>query len=202
MFYFLYLYVQILYPMIGKSLLIGSILLSMTTVSFGTGLQARTSFQTDTNKAKYLSLPDNPLTIGTKPEQIEGKIVQTDKNITTENLQGKIVLLDFWFIGCKACITAIPHLNNLRKKYPADKVAIIGINPTTESIDAIKKLIDQYAIAYDIAITPGNFIFKYSVGAFPTLYILDKSGTIIDVHTGINESTMEERVSKIIDSHL
>ena len=40
------------------------------------------------------------------------------KTATLGNLKGKIVLIDFWATWCGSCLVAMPHLQQLQKKYP------------------------------------------------------------------------------------
>jgi thiol-disulfide isomerase/thioredoxin len=146
---------------------------------------------------QVLSLPN-----GVKPGPIEGIDIQTNKPFYTAGMDGKVVLIDFWFIGCRGCMDAIPYLNKIRKKYPADKVAIIGVDASDTNIDGIRKFVEEKNIKYTIVSSPAALTSKYSVNAFPTLYILDKSGMIIDSEVGFNEKEFEKKVSEIIDSHL
>ena len=49
-----------------------------------------------------------------------GKFKTTDMNgnkINTQDLKGKTIVMNFWFINCPPCRTEIPHLNKLVDKY-------------------------------------------------------------------------------------
>ena len=151
---------------------------------------------------KHPTAPPQPLAIGTKPEQIVGKVVQTEKPLTEADLHGKLVLLDFWFIGCKGCMDAMPHLINLRNKYPDSKVEIIGVDVSDKSIEGVRKFINDRGINYTVLLASDTMLAKYSVNFFPTLYVLDKSGAIIHSEIGFNEKEFDEKISKLIDSNL
>jgi len=45
----------------------------------------------------------------------------------TRDLRGKIVLLDFWTLGCINCIHIIPDLKRLENEYP-DALVVIGVH--------------------------------------------------------------------------
>jgi hypothetical protein len=38
-------------------------------------------------------------------------------SLSLSNLRGKFVLLDFWFVGCGACVMSIPTLNEIQENY-------------------------------------------------------------------------------------
>ncbi|WP_183877024.1 TlpA family protein disulfide reductase [Pedobacter sp. AK017] len=55
----------------------------------------------------------------------------TDQNGKTRHLsdfKGRVVLLDFWFTGCKNCIDAHPYIDSLRTLFKNRDVAFISIN--------------------------------------------------------------------------
>ena len=47
--------------------------------------------------------------------------------INHEYLNGKIVLIDFWFIRCQPCRRELPALTELSKKYPDKEIIILSI---------------------------------------------------------------------------
>lgn len=59
-----------------------------------------------------------PFTITT----IEGK------KISLNQLKGKYVLLDFWATWCPPCLADMPFIKEIRKKYPLEKLVIIGVS--------------------------------------------------------------------------
>jgi uncharacterized protein (TIGR03435 family) len=53
-------------------------------------------------------------------------------------LKGKVVVIEFWATWCGACISAMPHLNELQAKFP-DKLRIISVS--SESPQRIRKFL-------------------------------------------------------------
>lgn len=51
-----------------------------------------------------------------------------DSVINMDDLRGKIVILDFWYIGCFYCIKAMPALNKLSGEYADKEVVFLSIN--------------------------------------------------------------------------
>ncbi len=46
-----------------------------------------------------------------------------------EKIKGKVVLLNFWFIGCPPCMKEIALLNLLKKKYQEEDFVLLSIAP-------------------------------------------------------------------------
>ena len=58
---------------------------------------------------------------------------------------GKIVLIDFWDVGCLPCRKAMPHLKELHRKYGGQGLEIIGI-----SLDTDRKLLEGFLKKYHL----------------------------------------------------
>ena len=66
---------------------------------------------------------------GEAPELIaKGPWLNTDQPFSMENLEGKVVLVDFWTYSCINCVRTIPHLIELYEKYEKDGLQIIAVH--------------------------------------------------------------------------
>ena len=120
---------------------------------------------------------------GSAPEITGEKWINTDKALSLESLKGKVVLIEFWTFGCYNCKNTIPYLNEWYSKYKPQGLEIIGIHCPefdSESVfenvkEAVKDLEIKYPVAIDNAFK--NW-YKYDIHAWPSMYVIDKSGTI------------------------
>jgi peroxiredoxin len=115
-------------------------------------------------------------------------------------MKGKVVLLDFYFIGCTGCMLSIKPLNKLYEKYKNQDVVIASITErdSKKSVLAFDK---NYKIKYPGYVDAADVVKSYHVGAFPTFYFIDKEGKIAKVMDGYGDD-FEEKVTSIIDSLL
>lgn len=98
---------------------------------------------------------------------------------------GKVVLIDFWDVGCLPCRKAMPHLKELHRKYGGQGLEIIGI-----SLDTDRKLLDAFLKKYDlpwkIACTFegwGDETAKlYRVNSTPSTWLIDRRGILRGVN--------------------
>ncbi|MEO6509295.1 MAG: TlpA disulfide reductase family protein [Patescibacteria group bacterium] len=57
---------------------------------------------------------------------------EKDRSITLQSLRGKLVILDFWNVGCTGCIAGMPKMDSLQKAF-GDKIQIIYITKNTKA---------------------------------------------------------------------
>jgi thiol-disulfide isomerase/thioredoxin len=48
-------------------------------------------------------------------------------NYQFRNFEGKVIVLDFWFLNCAPCIYTIPHLNELSRQYSKEDVVFLAV---------------------------------------------------------------------------
>jgi thiol-disulfide isomerase/thioredoxin len=116
------------------------------------------------------------------------------KTATLTQLQGKIVLLEFWATWCGACLTAMPHLQALQKKYN-DNLQVITI--TDESTARVRQYLAARPANVWFAIDTARALARaYPHQLLPHTVLIDANGNVID-------NTLPEQVTTMaIDSLL
>lgn len=132
-----------------------------------------------------------------KAPNINGKD-QYNVEQSLENYKGKNVILFFWATWCPACKKELYSLDNLYKMYGENKKDIIflGINSENRS-DMISFMNSKKHIIPTI--TDEQASDKYQIRAYPTMFILDKDGNILNYVIG---SVPQETLKKYIDINL
>jgi peroxiredoxin len=122
------------------------------------------------------------------------------KKVSLTEMKGKVVLLDFFFIGCEGCMRSLKPLNKLHEKYKNQNVAMVSMTyrDSKKSVIEFKK---NYNIKYPIYVDAGDVVKLYHVEGFPTFYLINKEGKIANVIVGYSDD-FEEKVTSIIDDLL
>ncbi|MCC3153329.1 TlpA disulfide reductase family protein [Hymenobacter sp. BT770] len=102
----------------------------------------------------------------------------------SKDLAGKIVVLNFWFIGCPPCRAEIPELNKLvQQNAKRDDVVFLAV--ALDQRGAIEKFTQQFPLEYAI-VADGRYVAeKYGVRSYPTNLVLDRQGKVV-FHTQIH----------------
>ncbi|KAF5885967.1 MULTISPECIES: cytochrome c biogenesis protein DipZ [Rhizobium] len=109
--------------------------------------------------------------------------------LTTEQLRGKIVLVDFWTYSCINCIRTIPYVRAWAEKYAAQGLVVIGVHAPEfafeKKIDNVKKAIGDFQIGYPVAIDNDYGIWRaFENSYWPAAYLIDAKGQIRYHHFG------------------
>ncbi len=110
--------------------------------------------------------------------------------------RGKIVMLDFWIKSCGPCIASFPHLNNLQKKFGADKFQLLSIN-TEDPEEDIAFFYKKHKPVYKMLFEGGGLVDSYGIPSFPTIILLSQSGKIIYTSdNGFDQVAVEKMIKE------
>lgn len=127
---------------------------------------------------------------------------QYGKEHKLSDYKGKTVFLNFWATWCPPCRGEMPYIEELYKEYNKNKddVVILGVaspNVGREgSKEEIKKFLDEEGHTFPILFDEGGSqIYQYGISSFPSTFIIDKNGYIIQYVPGaMNKETMKALV--------
>ncbi|MFQ5411951.1 MAG: peroxiredoxin family protein, partial [Phycisphaerae bacterium] len=101
------------------------------------------------------------------------------KTVRLKDLQGKVVVLDFWASWCGPCRKAMPGLQKLHERFKDQPVAIYGVNCREKKRDFdTAAFIKKQGFTYP-QLTNGNGAANaYGVRGIPAFFIIGKDGKI------------------------
>ncbi|WP_158275335.1 TlpA disulfide reductase family protein [Pedobacter sp. HMWF019] len=121
-----------------------------------------------------------------------------DKKTSLSEFKGKIVLLDFFFVGCIPCIQSLATLDNLQNKYKNKAFVILSLS-TRDSKKLVKEFKESQHIKNRMYPNGGDVANLYFAKGAPTFYLIDREGKISTVVEGYTDS-FEKKMSGIIDT--
>lgn len=136
----------------------------------------------------WLGKPFPPL----KFTAIDGRQVDTDK------LRGRVLLIDFWATWCPTCMAEIPNVKAVYERFSQQDFEIIGVS-ADESQGDLERVVREKALKW-----PQHFaghgdeapnLRRYGVNHFPTMWLVDKQGTIRDVTGAV---ALNDKVARLV----
>jgi len=120
------------------------------------------------------------------------------KSISSKDLRGKVVLVNFWATWCGPCRAEIPDLVALQDKY-RDQLVILGISEDETGEEPVRKFAAKYNINYTVAMaTPEIRAAFPNVMALPTTYVLDRDGKLAQKNVGMLNARETEAGMRVL----
>lgn len=121
------------------------------------------------------------------------------ETLSLARLKGKVVVINFWFIGCAPCRVEIPGLNALTEEFKEDDVVFIAF--ALDEAQNLKAFIKDHPFTYQIVPESQAIAQNYGVQAYPTHIILNREGKIEYRLTG-GSPTRHEQLRPLINNLL
>ncbi len=130
------------------------------------------------------------------PDLFISQWFNTDQDISLVSLRGKVVVIEAFQMLCPGCVLhGIPLAQTVRRTFPEDKVAVIGIHTVFEHHDAmtpvsLKAFLHEYRIQFPVGVDNRGAgplpetMAAYAMRGTPSLIVLDQVGQIAAHHFG------------------
>lgn len=95
-----------------------------------------------------------------------------------KQLQGQVVLLNFWATYCIPCREEIPALNELQHELQSQGLKIVGasLDDTSDGVNAYQQEVTKFE--YQVLLGGGDAKVKFQQSVLPTTYLIDRQGRI------------------------
>ncbi|TBR07940.1 MAG: redoxin domain-containing protein [Candidatus Nitrosotenuis sp.] len=139
------------------------------------------------------------------PENFEW--INTDEPLNFSKLKGSVVVLDFWTYCCINCMHTLPTLAQLEKKYRGKPVVFIGVHSgkffTEQESGNVKSAVARYEIEHPVVVDREMQIWgKFQVNAWPTILIIDPTGTIVYKQSGEGQrDEIDDTIEVLLQNH-
>jgi TonB family protein len=115
------------------------------------------------------------------------------------DLQGQVVLLDFWASWCGPCLRELPSIEKLHREFKNKGVVILGVNP--EEPDVARAFVRLRKFTFPTVLDEDHSVGQlYQIRAIPTVIVLDARGTVVAHFIGLRpESDLRAAIQQAQD---
>ena len=141
--------------------------------------------------------------IGNKAPSFELKSITGD-TVKLADMEGKVVLLDFWAVWCGPCRKAMPFFQELQDKYGKDGLEVVGVHVEDRMPppDEVAEYLAKLGVTYTNLVSTADTDNEFMIFAMPTTYLVDREGVIIKRHIGFNSATAPAELEEYVRSLL
>lgn len=114
------------------------------------------------------------------------------------NLEGKVVIVNFWATWCPPCIAEMPSFELLYRDYQ-DKIEFLFVS--SEDPNAVRGFLDRKKYSLPAYRPVSEAPAPLNGNTLPTTYLIDKTGSIVIKKVGAadwNSESLRETLDKLI----
>jgi peroxiredoxin len=105
--------------------------------------------------------------------------------VTLESLRGRVVLLNFWAVGCPPCRIEMPELEKIHRRYSGRGLQVLGVTEMNPERDEVARAVAEIGVTYPVLLDPDARIGAlYGIEAHPTSVVIDVRGLVRFVNAG------------------
>jgi len=137
--------------------------------------------------------PAPPFTVKT----FEGKTVKLSE------LRGRSVVLDFWATWCRPCRAAMPHLDNVQKRFGAERLVVIGLSVDEEDVDSdVRRFARDLGVSFRLGMANEKVLDLYGpIRSLPTTFFINRQGEVVRRVKGyIDPETLDSYVLELVNA--
>ncbi|HSM85253.1 MAG TPA: redoxin domain-containing protein [Candidatus Limnocylindrales bacterium] len=126
-------------------------------------------------------------------------ILKTGEAVSLKQLQGKLVLLDFWGAWCEPCRASLPSLKRLAESLDPAKAVVISIDEH-DSRETWTQFVEKNGMTWpQIFDENGELAEAFAVDSAPHYFLLDQEGVILARYDGWS-ATREQEIRKRLET--
>jgi thiol-disulfide isomerase/thioredoxin len=95
----------------------------------------------------------------------------------SDELKGKVVLIDFWATWCGPCIKKLPEVNALQKKYGDRGLVILGVH-SSQNADRLQEFLRKQPVHFPTIVDDGQTEKAFAVSQLPTYFLVGRDGKV------------------------
>ncbi|MBD3224323.1 MAG: redoxin domain-containing protein [Caldithrix sp.] len=159
----------------------------------------------DFNEIDYYVNQLNPasnVTEGKAVPDFEVQLLDEEKSLTNEDLQGSYYLIDFWATWCKPCVNEMPVLHRVYEQFKDHNFKILSMS-FDKSVKDVEKFRDkEWRMPWLHVYLEGEkrriMSDKFEIAGIPKPILIDPEGIIIATEAELRGQRLEETLKKYL----
>ncbi len=119
---------------------------------------------------------------------------------TKADIEGRVVLLNFWATWCGPCKIEMPWFIDFQRKYKDRGFLVLAVSLDEEGWEVVRPFTAELKPNFPILLGNDETAEEFGgVVALPTSFIIDKKGAIVTRHTGlVSKSEYESDIQRLL----
>ncbi|WP_293778893.1 TlpA disulfide reductase family protein [uncultured Oxalicibacterium sp.] len=108
------------------------------------------------------------------------------KNITSQDLRGKVTILNFWATSCVTCVKEMPDMVATYNRYHKDGLELIAVAMAYDPPNYVLNFVETRQLPFIVSLDVKGELAKAfgDIRLTPTTLVIDKNGEVIKRYVG------------------
>ena len=160
--------------------------------------------------------------VGKPAPEIETTDLDSGRPVHLADFKGNVVILDFWGYWCGPCVSSMPYLIELHRRFDGRPLAIVALHDQSVQsrsdydrriAQVRKELWDDRDLPFRVVLDrpdpakpperfpegTGETCHRYGIETFPTLFVIDQNGTMVGEFHRTQHDTIEAIVRDLLE---
>ncbi|MBA3452181.1 MAG: TlpA family protein disulfide reductase [Deltaproteobacteria bacterium] len=117
-----------------------------------------------------------------------------------KDLEGKVVIVNFWATWCKPCLKEIPDLSRVYEKYKDQGVIILGILTDNPDSSQLLNFQSDHDMSYPVVRSNSDIMVSFMYPeSLPTTFIYDRGGREVFSRVGaVSEQALAQVLAPLV----
>jgi thiol-disulfide isomerase/thioredoxin len=119
------------------------------------------------------------------------------ERLASQDLRGKVILLDFWGTWCPPCVAAVPSLRDLSRDMKGEPFVLVSI-AVEEDDGPVRRFVKKYKMDWpQVWDRNAAFSRKAGISRFPTYILVSHDGDVLSTVVGTSRSVEKDLRVKV-----
>ena len=150
------------------------------------------------DKARALRFASRPELARERMAPAFAVITENGQRLALDDLQGKVLLIDFWATWCGPCREALPHMKRIAQKFSGEPLVVLSVSLDSDEQkwkDFVAKNEMTWLQYRDGGFT-GPMARLFDVNAIPHTFTIDSDGVLQEEKIG--DASIEGKLKKLV----
>lgn len=108
------------------------------------------------------------------------------QKITSQDLRGKVVMINFWATSCTTCVKEMPDMVETYNKYKANGLEFVAVAMAYDPPNYVLNFVETRKLPFTVALDTQGALAKSfgDIQLTPTTLVVDKQGKVIKRYVG------------------
>jgi thiol-disulfide isomerase/thioredoxin len=120
-------------------------------------------------------------------------------DVSLDDFEGKVVILDLWATWCPPCRREIPFLVSLYEEYKDQGLVVIGVGLDQGGASVIAPFVEANDVNYTILVGNQDISRDFKVSGIPMTLTIDRDGRVAAKDVGFAPSMEAEMRARVVE---